>query len=268
MTIASLLMYDLPEIRSATTKWWERLAHALRQEGIGDVPDALWRGDDYRMPWTQPDLLLSQTCGYPLTHELREKISLVATPCYSAEGCSGPNYCSVVIVHDDNRAAELSDLQGSSCAINNRNSQSGYNALRALVAPISSGGRFFSDVKVSGSHLNSIAMVHNREADVAAVDCVTYALLKRHRPSALTAIRTLCLTPHAPALPYVSRANAGSDLLQKIRRGLQAACSDAALSNCRETLMIREFQFLEASAYECIIEMETAAIEHGYRDVA
>jgi ABC-type phosphate/phosphonate transport system substrate-binding protein len=268
MTIASLPMYDLPEIRAATDKWWERLAYAFRQEGIADVPDALWRGEDHRMPWTHPDLLLSQTCGYPLMHELREKVSLAATPCYSAEGCSGPNYCSVVIVHDDNPAAELSDLQGSCCAINNRNSQSGYNALRALVAPISSGGRFFSDVKVSGSHLNSIAMVHDGEADVAAVDCVTYALLKRHRPLALKAIRALCLTPHAPALPYVSRANAGSGFLQKIRRGLEVACSDAALADCRETLMIREFQFLEASTYKCIIEMEAAAIEHGYRDVA
>jgi hypothetical protein len=69
--IASLPMYDLPEIRTATDQWWKRLADALRQEGIDGVPDALWRGDDYRMPWTHPDLLLSQTCGYPLTHELR-----------------------------------------------------------------------------------------------------------------------------------------------------------------------------------------------------
>jgi ABC-type phosphate/phosphonate transport system substrate-binding protein len=111
-------------------------------------------------------------------------------------------------------------------------------------------------------------MVHNREADVAAVDCVTYALLKRHRPSALTPIRALCPTPQAPASPYVSRADAGSDLLQKIRRGLQSACNNAALSNCRETLMIGEFQVLEPRTYECIVEMEAAAIKHGYRHVA
>jgi ABC-type phosphate/phosphonate transport system substrate-binding protein len=261
-------MYDLPEIQAATDKWWQRVADALRREGITSVPEALWRGDDYCMPWTHPDLLLSQTCGYPLTHELREKVSLAATPCYSAEGCSGPNYCSVVIVHEDASADELSDLRDSRCAINSRNSQSGYNALRALVAPVSSGGRFFRNVTISGNHFNSIAMVHNREADVAAVDCVTYALLKRHRPSAVTAIRALCLTPHAPALPYVSRANAGNVLLQKIRRGLQAACDDPALSDCRETLMIREFHVLEPSEYQCIVEMEAAATEHGYREVA
>jgi hypothetical protein len=40
------------------------------------------------------------------------------------------------------------------------------------------------------------------------------------------------------------------------------------MSECRETLLIRKFQVLEPSDYECIIEMEAAAIEHGYRNVA
>ena len=45
-----------------------------------------------------------------------------------------------------------------------------------------SGGRFFSRVVTSGSHPASVAAVARGEADVAAIDCVTYALLDRYLP--------------------------------------------------------------------------------------
>ena len=193
MTVASLPMYDLPEIEAATNKWWGGLARAFRREGIADVPDNLWRGASYRAVWTQKDLLLSQTCGYPLTHELRGKVRLVATPCYSAPGCNGPEYCSVVVVPGDSTAGGVSELAGTRCAINSRDSQSGYNALRALIAPVSPGKRFFREVTISGSHLHSLRMVSEGKADVSAIDCVTYALLSRYRPHAIDRVRSLCL---------------------------------------------------------------------------
>src|SRR5215216_8142633 len=77
MMVASLPMYDLPEIEQATNTWWRGLAKAFRREGIADVPDNLWRCASFREVWTRDDLLLSQTCGYPLMHELRGKVTLV-----------------------------------------------------------------------------------------------------------------------------------------------------------------------------------------------
>ena len=88
-------------------------------------------------------------------------------------------------------------LVRSTCAVpcvwvNSLESHSGANALRALVAPESRKGRFFSRVRTSGSHAGSIAALVQRRADVAAIDCVTYALLDRYRPS--------CLAGHPAAL--------------------------------------------------------------------
>lgn len=263
MTIASLPMYDLPEIARETNRWWQGLARAFRLEGIAEVPDELWRGDSYREPWTRGDLLLSQTCGYPLTHELLGKVSLVATPCYSAPGCQGTDYCSVVVVHRDSTATDVIELKDKKCAINSRDSQSGYNALRAVIAPLTSGNRFFRDVIVSGGHVSSLKLVSDGAADIAAVDCVTYALLKRHRPHVLEGTRTLCRTRHAPALPYITGGVAKDELLERLRNGLQEACHDANLAECRDTLMIEGFCTLSISEYDRITEMEREAINCG-----
>jgi ABC-type phosphate/phosphonate transport system substrate-binding protein len=268
MMVASLPMYDLPEIEAATDAWWKGLAAAFRREGITDVPDQLWRGAYYREPWTRHDLLLSQTCGYLLTYGLRGKVTLVATPCYSAPGCIGPSYCSVVIVHHDSIVCDLNGLRGTRCAINSRDSQSGHNALRALITRIASGQRFFSHVTISGSHLNSLRMVSEGEADVAAVDCVTYALLARYRPWAIAGTRPLCLTPSAPALPYITKRRAGHDLVARLQNGLQAACDDPKLAESREILMLQGFCALPISDYERVVEMETEAVSCGYQEVA
>ena len=112
MPIACLPMYDLAELKAATDAWWKGLAHAFTREGLRDIPGLLHRSGNYRDSWTRPDLLLGQTCGYPLTHELREKVALVATPCYRARGCEGPQYASIIIVHADSPARDLSDFRG------------------------------------------------------------------------------------------------------------------------------------------------------------
>ena len=45
-----------------------------------------------RAHWLNPRLLLSQTCGYPLMTELRDRVTLLATPRYLFEGCAGSDY--------------------------------------------------------------------------------------------------------------------------------------------------------------------------------
>jgi len=241
---------------------------ALRLEGVADVPDALDRRPDYRQGWLSSELLFSQTCGYPLIHALAGRVQLVATPCYAADGCDGSDYRSAVVVAADNPATDIADLRGTRCAINGTDSQSGCNTLRALIAPLAEGGRFFASVTVSGSHEASIGFVASGQADVAAIDCVTYALLARHRPAALAGTRVLCRTAAAPNLPYVTRAAADDDLLARLRGGLGRAIADPSLTAARDSLMLTGVAILPLSAYDCINDMKTAAIAAGYGEVA
>ena len=96
--IATLPMYDLPGLRAATDAWWTGLAGHLRMHGIEDVPDELTRQEARRdQLWRSPDLLLSQTCGYPLVHALGGLVRLIATPRHFAPGCTGALYRSLIV---------------------------------------------------------------------------------------------------------------------------------------------------------------------------
>jgi ABC-type phosphate/phosphonate transport system substrate-binding protein len=268
VAVASLPMYDLPELRAATDAWWHGLAWAFRREGIADVPGSLDRRQAYQDVWLAPELLFSQTCGYPLTHALAGRVELVATPCYRAEGCEGPNYCSFVIVAADSTARAIGDLRGLRCTINGLDSQSGCNALRSLVATAATDGRFFGSVAITGGHRASLALVASGQADVAAIDCVTHGLLARHRPQALAGTRVLCRTAAAPGLPYVTRPGAEADLLRRLRGGLERAFADPQLAEARGALLLDGAAVLALAAYDRIGEMEHAAIAAGYPEVA
>lgn len=116
MALASLPMYDLPETEDATRSLWDGLAGHLRSAGIPDVPDDLTRHINVPEHWLSPDLLFSQTCGYPFTHYLKGRVRLVATPCYQVPGCQGAEYCSILVVPAGASTRSFVDLRGKRAA--------------------------------------------------------------------------------------------------------------------------------------------------------
>ena len=99
-------MYGEAEHRPAIERWWAGLARHLREAGVPGVPDTLTWPDDYHGHWRSPDLLLSQTCGYPFVNVLGPAVKLVATPRYDAPGCEGARYGAHVIVPEGCGGAE------------------------------------------------------------------------------------------------------------------------------------------------------------------
>lgn len=259
-------MYDFPEVRAATDALWRGVAAALERAGLGGVPKTLTREAD-RDVWYSPELLLSQTCGYPLTHELAGLVELVATPSYSAEGCSGADYCSLVVVAESNPATDLQDLRGAVCAYSRRHSHSGYNALRAAIAPLAGDTAFFSRVVETGAHASSIERVATGQADVCAVDCVSHAIMAAYRPDALADTRVIGRTEPAPGLPLVTRAGVDENTLHRLRDGLQSAFADSRLASARDALLITGIHVLDDTAYRRIDEMENSARAAGYAEI-
>ncbi len=264
MKLAGLTMYDLEPVREATDAWWAGLARACRAEGLGDVPDGLWRDGPREDLWRSPDLLLSQTCGYPLLKHFMAHLTLLATPIYGAPGCYGANYCSLIVVRADSKAEILDDLRGGVCAINDWDSQSGMNVLRHTIAPLARNGRFFGEVKVAGKHQLSIAMIAGGEADVAAIDCVTHGLMSRHDPDSVAGTRVLAQTQAAPALPYVTGKHTSRADRTRLRAALNQALEDPELAEARDALMIKGFADPTLADYKIMLEMEAGAAAAGY----
>lgn len=265
--IASLPMYDLPELAVATAAWWAGLRHHMMEAGVAGLPADLAHPEDRHAHWLDPDLVFSQTCGYPLTHELKGKVRLLATPRYAAKGCEAATYVSQVVVRADDPAASIADLKGRRAAYNDAASQSGYNVLRHLVAPLAKGRSFFAAVIESGAHRRSLAMVREGTADVATIDCVTFDLLSRAAPNEAEGIRVLCATARAPALPYITSLHTPPERLAQLRYGLAAACADPALAATRATLLIAGCETLPLAAYDEILVIERAARAAGYPEL-
>lgn len=265
--LASLPMYDLPEVRGATDSWWAGLARHLRRAGVHGVPRRLNRGPHPGRLWRAPELLLSQACGYPLTHALAGSVGLLCTPAYAAPGCTGARYTSALVVHVDSPARHLAELRGGVCAVNATDSHSGYNVLRRMVAPLAQGAAFFSRIMETGSHVASLRSVGAGEADLCAVDCVTHALLARHVPAVLAATRVLGFSPDAPGLPYVAGPRIDADTRTRIRDAIHAALADPALAEARAALLIAGMEELPLSAYEEIKEMERVTGAMGYPEL-
>jgi ABC-type phosphate/phosphonate transport system substrate-binding protein len=268
MMLASLPMYDLPELAAATDAWWRGLAAAFRRAGLPEVPDHLTRAVERPGHWLDPALLFSQTCGYPLTHALAGRVGLLGTPCYAARGCDGPLYRSLVLVAEDSPAAGLADLRGRVAAVNGDDSQSGYNVLRAMLAPLARDGRFCAGVLETGSHAASIAAIAAGRADFASIDCVTHALLARWRPAALAGTRVLLETPSVPGLPYIAGGNVDGDWRLRLLDGLRAAFANPGLAETRATLLLTGLAELPVAAYDAIIAMRRGAESAGYLAVA
>jgi ABC-type phosphate/phosphonate transport system substrate-binding protein len=235
--------------------------------GIQDVPDTLTRQLNVPEHWLSPDLLFSQTCGYPLTHALKGQVRLVATPCYDAPGCEGAEYCSILVVPPSASTRSFADLRGKRAAFTSLHSHSGFNALRALAAPLAEAGHFFGEAIQTGSHAASLELVAAGKADVAAIDCITFALLFRYRPSAVANVRELCRSASAPALPYVTSGVTGDRRVAQLRQGLQATMDDPALVEARTALLLKGVQVLPEKEYERITEIEAVAFDHGYPEL-
>lgn len=261
-------MYDLPELAAATDAWWAGLAAAFRAEGLRDVPERLTRDGDAAALWTAPDLLFSQTCGYPLTHALAGQVTLVATPVYDCPGCAGGQYRSEILLRADDPAADLAALRGCRAVANAGDSQSGYSALRHAVAPLAEDGRFFGAVGISGSHLASMTLLADGEADVCAVDGVAYRLLQRAKPGLAGRLRVVASSAAAPALPYITRRDIGAADLDGLRAGLARAVADPALAEARAALLIKDVVARPLSDYDRILDLEAAAVAAGYPELA
>jgi ABC-type phosphate/phosphonate transport system substrate-binding protein len=262
--IASLGMYDRPELESANNALWAAVASGLQDADVPGVPRRLDRNRSPADIWTDPDMLLAHCCGYPLVTVLRGQVQYVATPCYRAPGCEGSSHRSRIIVRREDPAVALSCFKGGRAAINERTSNTGMNLFRAAIAPHAGGKVFFETVIESGSHIASARLVAYGKADVAAIDCVSFAHLEHYEPHLAEELRTLGWTEATPGLPLVTGLNTSRREITALRCALKELSSDPALAGARSVLLLEGFAVLRPDRYGRIKAVENRAVGAGY----
>ncbi|WP_174508152.1 phosphate/phosphite/phosphonate ABC transporter substrate-binding protein [Klebsiella oxytoca] len=212
--------------------------------------------------WRQPDLLLSQTCGYPLVTLLPD-VQTVGCFHYGAPGCEGIEYRSLLVTRAANSPRQLADFHGLRAVCNSPDSQSGYNVLRKMIAPLARNGHFFGDVIFSGSHRQSLIDLQQGAGDIAAIDCISWALLARHEPAVLEGLCVIERSPLAPGLPLITGPQTSAETLAGLRAALQQLVSDLQYRERCDAQFICGFSPLTRAPYNRLLAWREEARLQG-----
>lgn len=261
--IAALPMYDFPWVAKANDALWAAVAVRLRHAGV-EAPARLTRAGDPAAQWRDPGLILGQTCGYPYVTELRDAVALIATAEYAFPGCEGANHRSFLVARARDPRRDLASFRGARAALNAWDSNTGMNLFRATIAPVARGAPFFGAIVVTGSHQASVAAVAEDRADLASIDCVSFALLQRGRPEFTERVMVIAESPLSPCLPFIASARLPSSTIDAVRRALLAALADPDLFEARAALGLTGARPTTAADYERVVAVERKAAAAGY----
>lgn len=261
---AALPMYFPPA--ESVQAFWAALVARLRSDarcaGLA-LPQTLQTADDVHAQWLEPDLLLSQACGFPLMTLLKDKVQLVGTLGYDAPGVEGIFCRSQLICRTGDPRQTLPDFAGATLAYNDRISQSGYNALRVLVAQTSAQRPFFGHRIDTGAHYRSIEAVRTGQADMAAIDPVTWAHWLHSNPQHVAELRVFGQTERYPGLPLISALQTPPEVVDALRSALQALASEPAAAGLRAPLLISGFVQTAWADYQLCLDWQAQAAAGG-----
>lgn len=240
-------MYPFDTWRAATDALWDDVRSALP-----DLPPLAPWGRDVHALWRDPDLVVSQACGWPLITDLTGLVRTVGTFRYRTGDWSGDHYRSVIVARDRDAAH---DLAGARAAVNGPESLSGWVSLVWFVAG-DGGGSWPGTVTITGSHLASIRAVRDGTADIASIDAVTYAHAVRDRPDLLRGVVPIGHGPTVPCLPVIAAAGADDAWIDALRSALATAA--ARRNDATTTLMVDGFTPLDTDAYRALAVLAPA----------
>jgi ABC-type phosphate/phosphonate transport system substrate-binding protein len=261
--IAALPMYDGPGTARANDAIWAATAVRLRERGVA-APERLTRGDDLPALWLSPNLVFGQTCGYPYVKDLRDSVALIATPEYDFPGCDGVAHRSFLVRGARDPRSSLKAFRGGVAALNAWDSNSGMNLFRAAIAPLAGGRTFFGAVVAMGSHQRSVEAVAEGRADLAAIDCVSFALLKRLRPNLVARVTVVAESPLSPCLPFIMSGSLSEATAPSVREALFDVLADPDLAEARAALGLKGARVTTPADYERVLDIEREAEAAGY----
>ncbi len=237
--IASLPMYDRSETSAANDRLWGLMREDLAGS-IDDLPFALTRSANPWDDWQSGDLLFSQTCSMPYRMKLWQTLTVIGSP-VSSLNCPEGYYFSVFVKRSSDLRMQLEDFAGAVLAVNDMCSQSGWAAAQAALVK--------ADVTIAqtvetGAHWASAEAVATGRADLAALDAVTWSMIRKWDQCADN-LEVLTKTNPTPALPFVTGYPEHGNLLFK---ALKSSISKLSAED-RDALGLCEVIQLPESAY-------------------
>jgi len=238
--IAHFGMYPFAHLNDAYDELWA--AVAARIDG---APTTLCRSLDLHSTWHSPELLVGQTCGWPLITELAGVVEVFGAFDVRVPFASQGHYRTVLVASKPIGIEELRRNPATVVAVNGLDSLSGWVSLQWAW-----GGQP-ANVLETGGHVLSMRAVASGEAQVASIDAMSFEFLAQVEPTTVGRLHIIGHGPSVGTLPLVmSKALAGRRA--EVRQAFAEAMLDPALSAVLARLRINGFVPRELSDYESL----------------
>ncbi|MER9014845.1 PhnD/SsuA/transferrin family substrate-binding protein [Mesorhizobium sp. M0898] len=192
-------------------------------------PDEL----DFHQLWLHPALLFAQTCWGPMELGLSQRVHLIGQPRYDAfEGGQGELYSSAIVMRageapparapaDGGAVIPLDQLCNKRFTFNSLDSMSGIIAPARDLQALGESLDIFSGLSESCGHRASIVAVAEGRADVAAIDCESWALAQRFEPAAQK-VTVVGWTRRRKGLPFITARTTPETIVAAMREAIAA----------------------------------------------
>jgi phosphonate transport system substrate-binding protein len=177
---------------------------------------------------------------------------LVAPVLYGERYQHKPIYFSDVVVRRDSPYASFDDLRGCVWAYNERASHSGCNLVCYSLLERGKSPDYFGKTVKSGSHLKSLEMVLEGEADAAAIDSHLLDVLRSRDEELAARLRVIDMLGPSSIPPVV----VSKRLDNALKRKMQEALITMHLDECGAMRL-----------QEGLIERFVIVVDEDYRDI-
>lgn len=247
---------------SLPVEYFEAIAHYL--ENKLNLPTSLiyesrWEGppDGRPDPFAENDVdiaFMSSASFLRLADSKNEHSTLlpVTSVHQHPRGEGKPGYFSDIIVHTNlkDKIKEFLDLRGCKWAFSRTTSLSSYLIVRQHLKVMGENPSFFGNLLPSGSHINSIKMVLQKQADAAAVDSNCLAHYLKTHPEVEESIFILeSWGPHPP-YPIVVNKNLSKNFQSKLTDALLAMPQDVTWKKLLEDFGVTKFVRQDRFTYD------------------
>ena len=250
MKIATARMYS---VTPAAAEAWRTVL-----QWVVDCAHVDARVIDYPAPlplpalWGRDDLAAAFMCGYPFSRAQPQPVALAAPVPSPAPYRNAPVYWTSIVARADSAICTLRDTFSRRMAYTTPDSQSGYQALRALVAGETR--PFSSMIGPLVTPRRVIEEVLAGSADAGPVDSYALDLLGAHEPQLVAPLRVVAVTPPTPIPLLVASRGTAADEVGRLREALVQVEHEPGLADARAALLLRRFAAADAESYSVLRE--------------
>ena len=230
-------MYLAPPSEAAFAVLGERMKAVLEENGV-DLDGAFAAG-----------FAAGHVCGITFATAPEGRYRYLATMVADSPELPAGYYDSLLVTSARGGLSSPSDFDPARhCAvINETGSFSGNLTFAAHMQ--AAHGISLGDVMRSGAHLKSIAMVASGEADLAAIDRISFSLARHAAPDDVQGVSVIGRTASHPGIAFVADAGLPEPVIGKLRAAILAFREEPSWPELQSLLGVSDITVLDPARY-------------------